>query len=110
MGEDVNALIELLVRRAAAQARYTKANQAATKLREKEEKEASGLNEKQQAQKAEEEKQERIYKDYMEMATKILLGHEVQRVWDEKVETFETCMANFSETQLSQTEKMREIW
>jgi len=107
--EDVNALIELLVRRAAAHARYTKANQAATKLREKE-KEASGLNEKQQAQKAEDEKQERIYKDYMEMATKILLRHEVQRVWDEKVETFETCMANFSETQLSQTEKMRQIW
>lgn len=107
--EDVNALIELLVRRQAAHARYTKANQAATKLREKE-KEASGLNEKQQVQKIEEEKQERIYKDYMEMATKILLRHEVQRVWDEKVETFETCMANFSETQLSQTEKMRQIW
>jgi len=107
--EDVNALIELLVRRQAAHARYTKANLAATKLREKE-KEASGLNEKQQVQKIEEEKQERIYKDYMEMATKILLRHEVQRVWDEKVETFETCMANFSETQLSQTEKMRQIW
>jgi len=107
--EDVNALIELIARRASAHARYTKASTSASKLREKE-KEAAGLNEKQLVQKAEEEKQERIYKDYSNMATKILLAQEVQRVWEEKVETFETCMANFSETQLSQTEKMRRIW
>jgi len=107
--EDVNALIELLIRRSAAHSRYTKANVAAEKLREKE-KEAGSLNVKQWGQKAEDEKNERIYKDYSDMATKILLAQEVQRVWEQKVETFETCMANFSETQLNQTEKMRQIW
>jgi len=107
--EDVSALIELLDRRAAALARYNKSNASATKLREKE-REASGLNEKQTAQKDIEEKQERIYKEYLDLATKIILNHEVRRVWQEKVETFETCMGNFSETQLSQTEKMKQIW
>jgi len=107
--EDVSALIELLDRRAAAFVRYNKSNAAASKLRAKE-REASGLNEKQTAQKDSEEKQERIYKEYLDLATKIILNHEVRRVWQEKVETFETRMGNFSETQLNQTEKMKQIW
>jgi len=107
--EDVNALSELLLRREAAQVRYSKSNASATKLRVKA-KDSAGLNEKQMLQKEAEEKQERTYKDYLELSTKVLLKHETPRVWREKVETFEASMGNFSKTQLRQTEKMKQIW
>jgi len=107
--EDVNALTELLLRREAARVRYVRSNTFATKLRVKE-KGGAGLNNTQMLQKQAEERQERTYKDYLEIATKVLLRHETPRVWREKVESFETSMYNFSETQIRQTEKMKQIW
>jgi len=103
--EDMTALLELLERRGQAQARWTKTTVKVQALKDKPQR-----TDKQEVTLADEQKNEATFKAYLDLATKILLFQEASAVWTEKVETFEKRMDSFSNTQLTQTDKMRETW
>merc|ERR1719510_1809155 len=80
--EDVVAMIELLTRQGQAAARYKKVNARAETLRTKASE--GTITEKQQVAKAEDEALEKSTKEYLDMATKLLLLQEAKIVWDQK--------------------------
>jgi len=105
--QDVVAFLELIERRDLLEAQFTKLNTKCENWRGTGD---SDLNPKQKAAKDTDLKEEKELQDYLEIFNKIVLENEITKVWDEKIETFERNVLEFSDMQLGQTKHMSKIW